>query len=459
MNRVLILLCALFLGFTPATWAFDAEPTDQFLIELSPNAPTNLSKVIEAAGGTLAHNMQELGYVSAISDNPKFAKILKRTKGIRAVTPDIRIQWIPGTGEPAVDTQGDSIIQATGHLIDPETAFFRSCQWSLDQIDVPGSWTQGVYGEGTVVAVLDSGVSGDSAWGGAAHIDLEGQVVGNISMISAPSICDTVVPDQVMPLDFRFHGTFVAGQIAAHGFATAGIAPDAKIYGVKVLNCLGDGSFSDVIAGILHAANTPMVDVINMSLGAYFPKNLPGAGPLVAAMNKAVNYAQGVQGKLVVSAAGNDGADLDNDDNFISVPAQSGTGISAWAGDYFGGLASYSNHGVSGAWVGAGGGDYTPGVFIPSCALPFGHDGMVSTCSPDSIFFGCGFGSVLFNGSGTSFSAPLVAGVGALTKSVFPFMRGAQLKVHLKNTADDIGEPDADNLFSHGRVNASSAVQ
>lgn len=433
------------------------EESNQYLIEFAGKGPANLTAAVEAAGGELVHDLSDIRAASAVSDAPDFAKRLAKSKGIRRITRDLKVQWIPGNPSAAVQdgpaTQGD--------VTDPNLAFFRPCQWNLDQINAAGAWAAGQFGAGATVAVLDTGVSGDPAFGGGApHVDMVGKLVGNISMISSPSVCDTVVPDMALPLDFRFHGTFVAGVIGAHGFAVSGVAPDANIYGVKVLNCLGSGSFGDVIAGILHAANAPAVDVINMSLGAYFPKNLPGAGPLLAAMSKAVNYAQGVKGKLVVSAAGNSGADLDHDGNFVSLPAQAGSGLSAWAGDFNGALAGYSNHGVSGAQLGAGGGDTTVGVFIPACPLPAsGHDGLVSVCSPDSIFFGCGFGSVLFNGSGTSFSAPAVAGVGALAKGRYPSMNGNQLRSHLKNTADDIGKKGADNDFGHGRVNANNAIQ
>jgi len=207
------------------------------------------------------------------------------------------------------------------------------------------------------------------------------------------------------------------------------------------------------------------VDVINMSLGAYFPRNDPDAAPLVAALNKAVNYAQGVQGKLVVSSAGNGdpdtglGIDLDHDGNFVHVPSQSGSGVSAWAGDINGGLASYSNHGLSGADVGAGGGDLNP-VLLPGCAItPVCHSGITSVCSSPSLFFPCGPGSYLICGTGTSFSTPAVSGVGALAVGAHGPMNGGQLETLLRNTADDIGRKGADNLFSHGRVNANSASQ
>ena len=290
---------------------------------------------------------------------------------------------------------------------------------------------------------------------------MAGQVVGNVTVVSVdhPFCVFNGALDTASPLDYFFHGTFVAAQIAAHGIGIAGVAPDAKIYGVKVLGCRGFGSFSDVIAGIMHAANQPSVDVINLSLGAYFPKNLAGAGPLLAAMNKAVNYAQGVKGKLVVSAAGNNGVDLDHDGNFVALPAQAGSGVSAWSGDFFGGLASYSNYGQSGPQVGAGGGDSTPGVSIAACPLPaFAHDAIVSVCSVDSIFIECASDAYLFDVVGTSFSAPVVAGVATLAKGKYPSLDGNQLKVRLFQTADDLGEMGTDNLFSHGRVNAYMAV-
>jgi subtilisin family serine protease len=234
--------------------------------------------------------------------------------------------------------------------------------------------------------------------------------------------------------------------------------------GVKVLNCLGEGSFGDIIAGILYAAGLSQVHVINISLGPLdgIPKNAPGAGRLIAALNKAVNHA-GSRGKLVVSASGNAGVNMDKDRNTAWVPAQSGSGISIWAGDIDSNLASYSNFGRSGTWVGAGGGDFTPGspqIPLPGCALPDSHDGIASVCSTFSIFFGCGPTNVLFGGSGTSFSAPAVAGVAALLDGKHGgALSGGQLRTILSRTADDIGKKGVDAIFSHGRVNAGNAVK
>ena len=211
------------------------------------------------------------------------------------------------------------------------------------------------------MAVIDGGIYG-------THPDL----AANIDAAHSTSF----VPGQAWNTDTGtfWHGTHVAGIIAALDNATGvvGIAPDATIVGVKALHN-GSGDFGWVISAILYAA-TPIAqggggaDIINMSLGAVFAKNEEGAGPLVAALNKAVNYADRF-GVLVVSAAGNEAIDLDHSGNLISVPAQSGSGIAVaatgpvgWAYDGnaadFSRLASYSNYGTSAIHVSAPGGDF-----------------------------------------------------------------------------------------------------
>jgi len=372
------------------------------------------------------------------------------------------VQWTPS----AEDLQLESADQGSseGHVVgDPTTAVFYPCQWNMAQCNGPGAWNAGYFGAGATVAVLDTGVDPN-------HIDLAGRidVANSVSMLSSPSLCDNFVSDQTTFFDFGFHGSFVAGIIAANGFGVTGIAPDATIIGVKVLSCLGSGSFGDIIAGIMYAADLSTVDVINMSLGAYFAKNLPGGGPLNGAMAKAVNYANS-KGILVSTSAGNSGAapgvgaNLDKDKNFVHVPSQSGSTISAWAGDVNGNLAGYSNHGRSGTWVGAGGGDgIDPSPPLAGCPFPPSFQGSItSVCSSFQIVlpFACATNSFLIGPTGTSFSTPMVSGVAALIDGgAGGSMKAGQLTTILSRTADDLGKKGGDNIFSHGRVNAGAAV-
>lgn len=434
------------------------EPAETFLVEFT-GSVGQLTSAVEGLGGTVHHASTEIGIATVGGLDDDGAADLKKAKGVKAVNRDLLVQWVPTDEEFELEA---SDIGGQGHGGNPAGAFFFPCQWNLTQIDAPGAWAQDHFGDPSVkVAVLDTGTDPN-------HVDLTGRidVANSVSMLSSPSICDLFAPDQGTFFDFNFHGSFVSGIITSNANAVAGVGSLTTVVGVKVLNCLGSGTFGDIIAGILYAASVPGVEVINMSLGVEggFPKNASGAGPLVAALNKAVDHA-GSKGVLVVSSAGNDATDMDKDGNRVFVPAQSGSGISIWAGDIDGNLASYSNHGRSGSWVGAGGGDFTPGsaqIPLPGCGLPdFGHDGITSVCSSFSLFFGCGSGaSVLFNGTGTSFSAPAASGVAALVDGKHGGAKnGGQLRTILSATADDLGQRGVDNTFSHGRVNAREAVK
>jgi subtilisin family serine protease len=279
-----------------------------------------------------------------------------------------------------------------------------------------------------------------------------------------------------------WHGTHVAGIIAArdNAIGTIGVAPGATIIGVKVLHN-GTGSFGAVIDGLLYAS-TPQseggagADIINMSLGATFPKGGgPGTGQLIGALNKAVNYA-GSNGVLVVVAAGNDGIDLDHSGSFTSVPAMSGsaiavaaTGPEGYAVNYpngatnFRALASYTNYGNSIINVAAPGGDFRlPGT--APCSIPRVPSGTLgSQCWVFDMVLstsrGGGTSTTSYSfAAGTSMAAPAAAGVAALIKQRFPGISVGALKTKLMNTADDEGPKGNDPFYGKGFVNARRAV-
>ena len=449
MRRNLTFVLCLIATLALALPAGATEPreTNNFLVRVQGSIPADLASQVSAAGGTLLRVHPEIGYATATSTDPDFAAKLLRSPAVQAVDRDLEVQWVPGP-------QGFQTVQgpetASHTTINPAAAFFFPCQWNLRQIDAPAAWAQDQLGApGIKVAVLDTGVD-------PFHIDLAGKIDPASTSTVFPGTSPCGAFDETTIFDLNFHGSFVAGIIAANGINMAGVAPLTTIVGVKVLNCTGSGSFDSIISGILYAANLPDVEVINISVVGGFPKNVPGAGQLMAATNKAVNYAKS-QGKLVISAAGNFSFDMDHDGNLIFVPAQSGSGIGVYATDNLDGLASYSNHGVSGTWIGAPGGDFpstTPP--LPGCPLNDLAEGLIlSVCSS----FVCGAPNAYLLGDGTSFSCPTVAGVAALVDTMHGgALNGGQLMSILKNSADDLGKPGVDNLFSHGRVNAGNAV-
>jgi subtilisin family serine protease len=323
----------------------------------------------------------------------------------------------------------------------------------MAQIDALGAWGSGYTGSSKIkVAVLDTGID-------PSHQDL----IGKVDLVNSKSF----VPDEPDIYDYFWHGTFVSSIITGNNIGIAAIAPETQVVAIKVFK--GEWpltyNWSRIIEAILYATTVPDVEIINMSFGLYYPKNDPGIGRLVAAVTKAVNYATS-KGILVVCASGNEAANLDKDGNYIFIPAQAGTALSIYATNINETLAQYTNYGVSGTWIGAPGGEmifpsveYPPESVCDEGPIP----GIIGACSSYNNFFpffSCsGNNAYIVNGWGTSFAAPLVAGVAALLDAKYNgALDAAQLKTKLKQSADDLGKKGTDVLYSHGRVNAAKAV-
>lgn len=158
--------------------------------------------------------------------------------------------------------------------------------WGLDVIDGSDDdkYTYSFTGKGVDAYILDTGI--------AAHSDFEGRVASCISF--ANEACGS---------DGSGHGTHVAGTV---GSKTYGVAKEVTLHDVKVLNAMGRGTYSGVIAAIDHISkikreNTSKKMVINMSL----------SGGTNSALDNAINSAANL-GIVVVVAAGNANADACN---------------------------------------------------------------------------------------------------------------------------------------------------
>jgi lantibiotic leader peptide-processing serine protease len=310
--------------------------------------------------------------------------------------------------------------------------------------------------------VLDGGIF-------AAHPDLDANV---------DTACSTsFVPGQAFNTDLGtfWHGTHVAGIVAAedNNIGVVGIAPEATIVGVKVLHG-GTGSFAGVINGILYAADPASfgaagcarADVINMSLGAEFPKN--GAGALVSSLNKAVNFAAS-KGVLVISSTGNSGIDFGQAGNLTVVPGASGSGVAisatapmGWAqgATDFDRPASYSNYGEGLVFVAAPGGDAAlPGNDI--CTVPVAGGTLTQFCWVLDLYLSTSRGTTAAGAyswaAGTSMAAPAASGVAAIIVQQNPGISLGALKAKLHQSSTDSGPNGHDEFYGHGFINALNA--
>jgi thermitase len=240
----------------------------------------------------------------------------------------------------------------------PNDSFFAQL-WGLSDpaLPKPGisaleAWEE-TEGSGQTIAVVDTGVD-------LTHPDI------------APNLWDNPAPDPVDedlhgydfvdddgdPDDFQFHGTHVAGTAAAvAGNATgiAGVAPNAEIMAVRVLDGNGSGTSADIGAGIAYAAENG-ADVINLSLG--------GPGATDKAMSDAVDVAAD-NDAVVVVAAGNESSNNETTPTVPCVLPQANL-ICVAAINESGALAGFSNWGANSVDLAA------PGAQILSTKVDYG---------------------------------------------------------------------------------------
>ena len=459
MNRL-----AQALGLAIATLACTgAAHAATYVVTANSNSFDNqLAGRIEAAGGRIVARLPQIGVAIVESDNPAFGTNAGRIPAVRSAVADVAIQYdLPAAAEEVAADYANP--PASG-----DNDSFFDFQWGHAAIDAAGAWNAGYRGRGATVAVLDSGVY-------CAHLDIIPNLntAKSASFVAGQTYCNT---------SGSTHGTHVMGTIGAadNGIGTIGVAPEAELIAVKVLNPVtGSGSFAAIIQGIVHAADAG-ADVINMSLGVNGGLQVGGSevAELVNATARAVRYAN-KQNATVVASAGNDGRDLDHDSgrvcdtdgtcttvNLRSFPGQlpgvitvSALGPLAWlknpAGTDFDIRASYSNYGQSAIHFGAPGGNFDyPGT--ENCTFK----GIVRPCWVWDMVFSTTSGPASYGWSaGTSMAAPHVSGVAALIIGKHGGeLSPAAVERILRASADDLGKPGNDPTFGAGRVNARRAV-
>jgi serine protease len=170
-------------------------------------------------------------------------------------------------------------------------------QWNLRLIGMPEAWEIS-HGKGVTVAVLDTGVAYETRGPFVRVPDLKGvRFAGGYDFVH----------DTDHPNDDNGHGTHVAGTIAQatnNGEGVAGIAFEATLMPIKVLDAAGSGNSADIADGIRWAVDHG-ARVLNLSLGGFGYSRV---------IENAVAYAR-KKGAVVVAAAGNHG------DGTVAYPA------------------------------------------------------------------------------------------------------------------------------------------
>jgi lantibiotic leader peptide-processing serine protease len=447
-----------------ATVAAQGSKSSTFiLVGEQESLPNGLAKRVAALGGAITYALPEIGIAIASSSDTGFTTNAAAIRGLESVTGDVTFG-----GEP-----DDAAVSFENPPFSGDNDRFYDMQWALDAIDVPEAWSAGARGEGARVAVLDSGIDTD-------HPDLIEKLNLGLSTSFIPGL--GVAAPTSGPSSFSgppHHGTWTAGIIAAadNGVGTIGVAPEAELVAIRVCPNTGGCPGSAMLAGIVYAANVD-ADVLNMSIAGWLPRHggydssgnyisARDASAFIVAMTRAFAYAHR-EGTLSVLAAGNQGSDLDADQerfHLAQLPntlAVAATGPRYWAVDPSTNLdrhACYSNYGQSVVDLAAPGGYIDPCTFPPPMPWTFCTVVITLPCWAFDTVVGPTVNGWSLN-FGTSASAPHVAGVAALVIGA----NGGQmspdaLAAILTGTADDLGQPGADPIYGQGRINAARAVE
>jgi len=335
-------------------------------------------------------------------------------------------------------------------------------RWHYEQIALPSAMDTLVAlapqpTQRPIVAVLDTGIVAD-------HPDFAGQITAGYDFIQdAASAGDgnglDADPDDLRSADSQpsFHGTHVAGTVAAatyNGTGVAGVAPMAQVMPIRVLGLEGEGTFYDILQGLRYAAGLAndsgrlparRADVANLSLGADGVACDSASASLIAQVR--------AQGTMVVAASGNE-SDRDSGSVVgVDFPANCAGVLAVTATNAQRGVAYYANGGPQLA-LAAPGGDMR--VATTGSGLP---DGVYSTLA---TFDAAGVRTPTYGQyQGTSMATPHVAGVLALMRWAYPAITPAQVDALLQagELSTDAGASGHDNDYGWGIVDAAKAVR
>jgi serine protease AprX len=377
-------------------------------------------KALGVRGGT---RFQTLPAVVVTATKEQVAAI-SELPAVRYITDDRTLQW-----------NADNSREQTGLLRVRQDADLRRV-----------SGVNSFQGSGVTVAVIDTGLD-------STHPDLSNRVLRNVKLadLQGANLLGFLPPSNVEKLpdtdQLSGHGTFVGGVIAGSGTSSggkfAGYAPKAKLVGLSA----GDASLFNVLAGFDYVLSHPELNVrvVNCSFSANTTFN--ESDPVNVATR--MLYDRGVN---VVFSAGNAGPGMHTLNPYAAAPWV----VSVGALDGRGRLTRYSARGDFGSR------NFRPTLSAPgtsivslrasgtnltaAASLPADAQGLAPTEIP-----------YYTTASGTSFSAPAVAGTIAMMLEADPTLSPARVRDILQRTATPL-PPYYQHEVGAGALNAHAAV-
>ncbi|MET9930140.1 MULTISPECIES: S8 family serine peptidase [unclassified Streptomyces] len=421
----------------------------------------SVKKAIAAAGGTVVVSYDQIGVVVVHSQNPDFAKQVRKARGVVSAgatrTAPLSAQTddsIGGGTQVLTEAEAEA---AAARATDEQDAL-EPLQWDLPAIKADRAHQRTLGSKRVTVGVIDTGVDD-------THPDLAPNFSAAKSANCVSGKADTTAGSWRPNPGESDHGTHVAGTIAAakNGIGVTGVAPGVKLAGIKVSTPDGFFYTEAVVCGFVWAAEHG-IDITNNSYYTdpwmFACKNDADQKALIEAVTRATRYAER-RGTVNVAAAGNSAFDLAADSivddsspndstpggrtidpkECLDYPAMLPGVVTVSATGAKDLKASYSNYGLGVIDIAAPGGDRT------------------EYQTPDAPAVNGRILSTTVNGgynykAGTSMASPHAAGVLALIKSTHPHAGPAALKALLYAQADRHACTDPYDIDADGKVDA-----
>lgn len=443
----------------------------RFVVVGSPNVRARL----EDEGFDVTHSLADGGVLIVVASGDERAA-LDEIDGVQHVVPNLAVEYHDRRHEADVASE---FVDVEDQPVFDEPIFWEE-QWDKRSMDVPEAH-ETATGEGVRVAVIDSGIE--------PHPDLDPNLNTDLSVrFKNGEKVREGDPHDALP---GGHGTQAAGIIASSGVGTIGVAPDAELVSINIVQLdlpAGLWTLVDLLLSLEYALEIE-ADVVNMSvLSLAAPKDSglqseEWVGGLRGALERLTNILTR-EGIVLTASAGNFGENIQTGGSWFFPGGQQGVlNVSATGPNDE--LAYYSNYGSRWIDVAAPGGGYesasktwcTEEELILGCededddpVDPFGIEeiddcectpgelpaflNLVLSTSPETV----NGSPVWVRSSGTSAAAPQVAGVAALLKEATPDLNARQIEQVIKRSAEFVrGQGDDD--FGAGRVNAAKAVE
>jgi hypothetical protein len=277
------------------------NPWGTLVIRFAPGTTdAQMQQTVRKMGGTVLFSMPQINTITAIGRTSQFEPKIGGAARVRNVFKDKQVR----IRRTDFSHRGHSRGIARG--ADGGDPWHAQYQWDDASMDVPAAWTKAT-GKGVTVAVVDSGID--------RNTEINDNYVNGKTFIPCRQLNQIFGRDVVEELQLRDcgmgdesgHGTWISSRIAGelNGYASNGIAPDAKILDRKVLAgpyTIFDSSWA--MAAMLDACDSG-ADVVNLSLIVYDDPTDASDAQDYLMWKDAVDYCR-AKGAVVVAGAGND---------------------------------------------------------------------------------------------------------------------------------------------------------